>query len=78
MASENQLLRKATEVHDEATLLKQASRELADMGQDHEVDALQLEETLAGLRGWREHVQERVREVGGRQRPTGESGHSGA
>jgi hypothetical protein len=78
MASENRFLRAATELHDHATHILQAARELADMGWDPEGAALQLQETVAQERGWSEHVQELVRELRRLQRPTGESGHSGA
>ncbi|MFO0931043.1 MAG: hypothetical protein U0736_29095 [Gemmataceae bacterium] len=77
MATENRFLTTATELHDQATLLEQASRELADMGWDHEGEALLLQETAALVRGWSEHLREQVRELG-RRRPAGDTGDSGA
>jgi hypothetical protein len=77
MATENRILKTATELHDQATLLLQAARELAAMGWDHKVEARRLQETVAAVRGWSEHFQEKVRELR-RRRPPGESGHSGA
>lgn len=77
MATENRFLKTATELQDQATLLQQASRELAEMGWDPEGEAFQLQETAALLRGWSEHLQEKVRELG-RRRPAGETGNSGA
>jgi hypothetical protein len=71
MATENRVLETVTEMMGQVTRLWQAAWALAQMGQDHEIEAAQLEELLAPLRGWSEHLQEAARELGRRQRPPG-------
>jgi hypothetical protein len=72
MATENRFLKTATELLDEVTDLWQAAQALAEMGRDHEIEALLLEEMVAPARGWSEHKQEEVAQFAAVRRAGGE------
>jgi hypothetical protein len=71
MATENRVLKIATELRDEAVRLWLAARALADLGRDHEIEAIQLKEALAPVCGWSDYLQEEVRELDRRRQLPG-------
>jgi hypothetical protein len=68
MPIENRVLKTTTELLSETQGLQQAARALAELGRDDENEATLLEERAAEVRGWKEHLQEEVRELVRRQR----------
>jgi hypothetical protein len=63
MATQNRFLHTVTEPLAHATHLLRLSQALAQEGTDDEKEALQLEEVVAAVRGWREHIEEKVRRL---------------
>lgn len=63
MSTKNKFLAAASKLFNEAARLRRAAQAAADLGLDRAGDAQLLEDDVATVAGWREHLELEVREI---------------